>query len=150
MGILNFNGHPRIDFLINIYKAIKLNTFVEKQAAEVAETGVQQEEGQKPVYFATSIGITFADDNSIANNPAILNALEGAPEEAISKENGFTTFKVVTQDLGYFLHLAYCYAAEGKVVRADFDGITPFQAEDEDGVMQNFNVQLISISEVTA
>lgn len=99
------------------------------------------------VFFANNVGVSFRDDDPIANNEAVLQQLKVAPKDDVVKGNGFTSFSVSHQKLCYFLHLAYCHATDGNKVSVDFDGIYPFQAEDEKGGEQHYNAQLITISE---
>jgi len=124
--------------------------FVEKQAAEVAEVDVQQGASSEPVYYSTTVSITFEDTNPIATNRAIQDVLSNVPEGGVVKENGFTSFAVKNESLGHFLHLVYCHVPDGKVMNAAYDGISPYRAKDEDGVEHAFAMQLITVSEEPA
>jgi hypothetical protein len=113
-----------------------------KAAQEVVGSVVQKE-----VYFATGIGVTFEDGNSIANNEAVLNFMELAPEGDVTRQDGYTSFSVNAIQLGHFLHMTYCSCPEEAKVQVDFDGIHTFEALDDTGTLQKFNAQLITIRE---
>jgi hypothetical protein len=97
------------------------------------------------VLFCNGIGISFQDDNPIAQNQAVQDVLKIATD--VVKVSGTTNFSLDHRDLGHFLHMAYCHTPEGHKVAADFDGILPFKAIDENGQEQMYNAQLITISQ---
>jgi hypothetical protein len=99
-------------------------------------------------YFSHNLGVTFDDGNSVAQNPAVLDALASVSPNDITKEKGQTTFPVDTHGLGHFLHLVYCHTGNGMKLRVEFDGVFPFDAPDETGALKRFNAQLLTISEV--
>lgn len=102
----------------------------------------------KPVFFASAMGVSFQDDNSVAKNKALLDFLKKVPVDDIVKEQNLTSFSINHADLGYFLHSVYCLTPEGKNLQVDFDGIWPFEAKDERGDTQQFNAQLVTIREL--
>lgn len=97
------------------------------------------------VFFANNVGVTFRDDDPIAKNEAVVGVLKTVDD--IVKEHGNTSFSLNHRELGHFLHLAYCHTSEGNKITVDFDGMFPFKAEDEAGVEQMYNAQLVTISE---
>ena len=99
------------------------------------------------VFFSNGVGVSFRDDDPIAANEAVVDILNGVPKDDIVKENGTTSFSLDYRDLVYFLHMAYCHVSDGNKISVDFDGIFPFQAQDEQGKDQQYNAQLITISE---
>ncbi len=99
------------------------------------------------VFFANLVGVSFMNDDPIAKNEAVVNVLKTMPQDDIVDEDGSTSFSIDHRDLGHFLHMTYCHVTEGNKVSVDFDGIYPFQAEDEKGKQQTYNAQLITISE---
>lgn len=100
------------------------------------------------VLFANGVGVSFKDGDKIASNAALIDFLETSDD--VVKEGDFTNFSINHAQLGHFLHMAFCHASEGYKVQADFDGIYPFQAQDEQGELRWYNAQLITISEVAA
>jgi hypothetical protein len=121
------------------------------EAQEVVNSDVQSQ-AVTEVFLSHGFGVSFLDDNSVAQNGAVLEALEriGAVEPGdIVKDNGLTSFTVNAVELAQFLHLVYCSTPEGKKLVVEFDGLFPFQSYDTSGVSRNFNAQLITISEQT-
>lgn len=101
----------------------------------------------KPVFLAHNFAVTYKNDNSVARNKAVLEALQGIDEADIVNEYGETTFPMNVNRLGYFLHLVYGNSPSDKFLQVNFNGIYAFTAPDESGQMQNFNAQLIEIIE---
>ena len=99
-------------------------------------------------FYSHNVGVTFKDNNSVAQNPVIVDALAKLSPEDITREDGQTTFPVDTHGLAHFMHLVYCHTGDGMKLRVELDGIFPFDAPDEHGVTQRFNAQLMSLSEV--
>jgi hypothetical protein len=128
---------------------IAANTNGGTTATSSIQTG-EKELGVEVVYFSHNLGITFKDNNGIANNDALLEMLGKANADEITKENGLTTFPVKHSEFAHFLHLLYCATSDAMKVRVEFDGLFPFDAPDEQGVVRKFNAQLVTISEVLA
>ena len=120
-------------------------------AVEMATNNETQTEGEKagtvPCFFCQNIGVTFRDDNPVAENPALVEYLMRVKPEDITKAEGTTTFPVPAALFAHLMHLIYCDAPEDKVVNVAFDGIFPFDAPDENGVTRKFNAQLVTLSE---
>lgn len=124
---------------------------VETQSQENVYSDVQNQ-AVSEVYLSHGFGVAFSDDDPIAQNEAIQNALAAiakADPDDIVRDQGFTNFTVNVVELPQFLHLVYCHIPEGKRLQVDFDGIFTFQSADEMGVQRNFNAQLITLSEKT-
>lgn len=124
------------------------NNGASSETTTKAESPTSDLAKQAQCFYSHNVGVTFKDNNSIAQNAIILDKLDSIPPEEITKENGETTFPINTQDFAHFMHLVYCHTSAGMKLRVEFDGIFPFDAPDEQGTMQSFNAQLVSISEI--
>ena len=122
---------------------------VDNHAQEVVNSDVQTQ-AVPEVFLSHGIGVAFSDDNAVSVNAAVLNALEmieaNAPGDIV-KDNGLTSFTVGISEFAHFLHLVYCHTPEGKKLVVEFDGLYAFEAPDQQGILRNFNAQLVTISE---
>lgn len=99
--------------------------------------------GSEQVFFANSVGVTYREDNDIAQNPVLLDFLGELEAEAIARDDGYVSFPVDHRMLTHFLHIMYCNMPENKKLQVMFDGTFPIN-----DAGKIYNAQLISISEV--
>lgn len=101
-----------------------------------------------PCYYSHNVGVTFKNDDGVAKNPRIVDALANLGPDDVTVEGDYTTFSLDTSNFAHFMHCVYCDVPEGKKLVVEFDGIYPFLAPDTNGVHQKFNAQLVTIKEV--
>ena len=105
------------------------------------------------VYFSNNIGISVSIDDEIAKGDFLKDELTKAKElgdkgDSISINGTHINFTVDASSFAYFMHMLYCSIPEGYKLVVEFDGLYPFEAEDEYGVQDKFNGQLVTISQV--
>ena len=106
----------------------------------------------RPVYYSSSIGVRFLNDNPIANNEYLKDIIEDIKKfdpDSVVTMDGTTCLTIDSEKFSYFCHMIYCQIPENNTMIVVYDGIHPFSALDQDGVEQLFNGQMVTIHQQT-